>query len=153
MQRIGKISVILQLSLLSAFLLIFPSYSFLITNRHQGIIHCLFFSSNCSSGAFSLHHLEPSSSSIHQPLVEPFMEFSSCHHGTFVVIFIIFSLERFSAIHIFFRDSQVAAKSITPNGVPVLLANPSLDSLSDLPDIVVQIVDLKPSGNKYILLK
>ncbi|XP_022639202.1 uncharacterized protein LOC106767807 isoform X1 [Vigna radiata var. radiata] len=110
MQRIGKISVILQLSLLSAFLLIFPSYSFLITNRHQGIIHCLFFSSNCSSGAFSLHHLEPSSSSIHQPLVEPFMEFSSCHHGTFVVIFIIFSLERFSAIHIFFRDSQVYSK-------------------------------------------
>ncbi|XP_022632868.1 replication protein A 70 kDa DNA-binding subunit D-like isoform X1 [Vigna radiata var. radiata] len=48
---------------------------------------------------------------------------------------------------------QVAAKSITPNGVSVLLANPSLDSLSDLPDIVVQIVDLKPSGNRYILLK
>ncbi|XP_022632869.1 replication protein A 70 kDa DNA-binding subunit D-like isoform X2 [Vigna radiata var. radiata] len=55
-----------------------------------------------------------------------------------------------SEIHSFY---QVAAKSITPNGVSVLLANPSLDSLSDLPDIVVQIVDLKPSGNRYILLK
>ncbi|BAT76517.1 hypothetical protein LR48_Vigan01g273100 [Vigna angularis] len=44
----------------------------------------------------------------------------------------------------------MAAKSITPDGVSTLLANPSPDSLSDLPDIVVQIVDLKPSGNRYM---
>ncbi|WVY99239.1 hypothetical protein V8G54_031390 [Vigna mungo] len=47
---------------------------------------------------------------------------------------------------------QVATKSITPNGISVVLANPSLDSLSDLPDIIVQIVDLKPNGNKYMFL-
>ncbi|KAK7347349.1 hypothetical protein VNO80_21879 [Phaseolus coccineus] len=44
----------------------------------------------------------------------------------------------------------MAAKSITPDAVSTLLANPSPDSSSDLPDIVVQVVDLKPSGNRYM---
>ncbi|KAK1273384.1 hypothetical protein QJS04_geneDACA008000 [Acorus gramineus] len=40
------------------------------------------------------------------------------------------------------------AKSITPNAISSLLSNPSPDpSLTDVPEIVVQVVDLKPIGN------
>jgi len=46
----------------------------------------------------------------------------------------------------------MAAKSITPDAVSMLLANPSPDSSSDLPDIVVQVVDIKPSGNRYMFV-
>lgn len=44
----------------------------------------------------------------------------------------------------------MAAKTVTPDAVSILLANPSPDSTSDLPDIVVQILDLKQSGNRYM---
>lgn len=35
----------------------------------------------------------------------------------------------------------------TPGGVATLLANPNPDSGSDLPEIVLQVVDLRPLGN------
>ncbi|KAJ0963496.1 hypothetical protein J5N97_028618 [Dioscorea zingiberensis] len=38
------------------------------------------------------------------------------------------------------------AKSVTPGAIPMLLANPSPDSSSEIPEIVVQVVDLKPIG-------
>ncbi|KEH32027.1 putative replication factor A protein [Medicago truncatula] len=41
------------------------------------------------------------------------------------------------------------AKSVSPNAISTLLSNPSPDSSSDLPDIVVQVLDLKSSGNRY----
>ncbi|KAJ7978736.1 Replication protein A subunit [Quillaja saponaria] len=42
------------------------------------------------------------------------------------------------------------AKSVTPNAISNLLKNPSPDSSSELPEIVVQVVDLKQSGNRYM---
>jgi replication factor A1 len=42
------------------------------------------------------------------------------------------------------------AKSISPNAISTLLSNPSPDSSSDLPEIVVQILDLKQNGNRYM---
>ena len=42
------------------------------------------------------------------------------------------------------------AKSVSPDAISTLLANPSPDSSSDLPDIVVQVLDLKQSGNRYM---
>ncbi|XP_004508670.1 replication protein A 70 kDa DNA-binding subunit B [Cicer arietinum] len=42
------------------------------------------------------------------------------------------------------------AKSVSPNAISTLLSNPSPDSSSDLPDIVVQVLDLKQSGNRYM---
>ncbi|XP_027333073.1 replication protein A 70 kDa DNA-binding subunit B isoform X2 [Abrus precatorius] len=44
----------------------------------------------------------------------------------------------------------MAAKSVTPEAISTLLANPSPDSSSDLPYIVVQVLDLKQSGNRYM---
>ncbi|CAK8563250.1 unnamed protein product [Lathyrus sativus] len=41
------------------------------------------------------------------------------------------------------------AKTVTPNAISTLQANPSPDSSSDLPDIVLQVLDLKLSGNRY----
>ncbi|KAM0937492.1 putative replication factor A protein [Dioscorea sansibarensis] len=38
-------------------------------------------------------------------------------------------------------------KSVTPGAISMLLANPSPDSSSEIPEIVVQVVDLKPIGN------
>ncbi|GLT25193.1 hypothetical protein SLA2020_003380 [Shorea laevis] len=40
-------------------------------------------------------------------------------------------------------------KSPTPDAVSLILANPSPDSSSDLPEIVVQVLDLKLMGNRY----
>ncbi|KAK7292168.1 hypothetical protein RIF29_07911 [Crotalaria pallida] len=42
------------------------------------------------------------------------------------------------------------AKSVIPNAISLLLSNPSPDSSSHLPDIVVQVLDLKPSGNRFM---
>lgn len=42
------------------------------------------------------------------------------------------------------------AKTVSPDAISVLLANPSPDSSSDLPNIVVQVLDLKQSGNRYM---
>ncbi|KAF7806265.1 replication protein A 70 kDa DNA-binding subunit B [Senna tora] len=42
------------------------------------------------------------------------------------------------------------AKSVTPDAISILLANPSPDSSSELPEIVVQVLDLKQSGNRYM---
>ncbi|XP_061364959.1 replication protein A 70 kDa DNA-binding subunit B [Gastrolobium bilobum] len=42
------------------------------------------------------------------------------------------------------------AKSVSPDAISILFANPSPDSSSDIPDIVVQVLDLKQSGNRYM---
>ncbi|XP_058732965.1 replication protein A 70 kDa DNA-binding subunit B [Vicia villosa] len=42
------------------------------------------------------------------------------------------------------------AKTVSPNAISYLFANPSPDSSSDIPDIVVQVVDLKFVGNRYM---
>ncbi|RYR31757.1 hypothetical protein S83_036114 [Arachis hypogaea] len=42
------------------------------------------------------------------------------------------------------------AKSVSPDAISTLLANPTPDSSSDLPEIVVQVLDLKQSGNRYM---
>jgi replication factor A1 len=39
--------------------------------------------------------------------------------------------------------------SVTQDGIATVLANQSLDSSSVRPEIVVQVVDLKPAGNRY----
>ncbi|KAJ1387138.1 hypothetical protein SESBI_40216 [Sesbania bispinosa] len=41
-------------------------------------------------------------------------------------------------------------KSVSPDAISTLLANPSPESSSDLPEIVVQVLDLKQSGNRYM---
>ncbi|RZS03868.1 hypothetical protein BHM03_00034093 [Ensete ventricosum] len=38
-------------------------------------------------------------------------------------------------------------KSVTPGAISTLLSNSSPDSLSDIPEIIVQVVDLKPIGS------
>lgn len=45
---------------------------------------------------------------------------------------------------------KTMAKSATPDAISILLANPSPDSSSELPEIVVQVLDLKQSGNRYM---
>lgn len=42
------------------------------------------------------------------------------------------------------------AKSVSPDAISVILANPCPDSSSSLPEIVVQVLDLKATGNKYM---
>ncbi|KAH6807726.1 RPA70-kDa subunit B [Perilla frutescens var. frutescens] len=44
------------------------------------------------------------------------------------------------------------AISITPDAISVILANPCPDSSSDLPEIIVQVLDLKATGNKYMFM-
>lgn len=39
--------------------------------------------------------------------------------------------------------------SVTQDGIATVLSNQALDSSSVRPDIVVQVVDLKPVGNRY----
>ncbi|KAG4929823.1 hypothetical protein JHK82_046894 [Glycine max] len=46
----------------------------------------------------------------------------------------------------------MAAKTVTPDAVSMLLANTCPDSSSDLPEIVVQVLDLKATGNKYMFV-
>ncbi|KAJ9677604.1 hypothetical protein PVL29_022537 [Vitis rotundifolia] len=41
------------------------------------------------------------------------------------------------------------AKSITPDAISTILSNPSPDSSSELPEIIVQVIDLTPIGNRY----
>ncbi|KAJ9677607.1 hypothetical protein PVL29_022540 [Vitis rotundifolia] len=41
------------------------------------------------------------------------------------------------------------AKSVTPDGISTILSNPSPDSSSELPEIIVQVIDLTPIGNRY----
>ncbi|RVX18422.1 Replication protein A 70 kDa DNA-binding subunit B [Vitis vinifera] len=41
------------------------------------------------------------------------------------------------------------AKSITPDGISTILSNPSPDSSTELPEIIVQVIDLTPIGNRY----
>ncbi|KAM3318841.1 replication protein A 70 kDa DNA-binding subunit B [Capsicum chacoense] len=41
-------------------------------------------------------------------------------------------------------------KMVSPDAVSVILANPSPDSSSNLPEIIVQVLDLKPTGNRYM---
>ncbi|KAI4343969.1 hypothetical protein L6164_011252 [Bauhinia variegata] len=42
------------------------------------------------------------------------------------------------------------AESVTPDAISILLANPSPDSSSEFPQIIVQVLDLKQSGNRYM---
>lgn len=42
------------------------------------------------------------------------------------------------------------AKAVTPDAVSTILANPCPDSSTDLPEIIVQVLDLKPTGTKYM---
>nr|GMC54543.1 replication protein A 70 kDa DNA-binding subunit B [Ipomoea batatas] len=41
-------------------------------------------------------------------------------------------------------------RSVTPDAISAILANPSPGSGSDLPELIVQVVDLKPAGNRYM---
>ncbi|KAK8686235.1 hypothetical protein V6N13_125262 [Hibiscus sabdariffa] len=41
------------------------------------------------------------------------------------------------------------ANSVSQDAISTILANPSPDSSSDLPDIIVQVLDLKLTGNRY----
>lgn len=41
-------------------------------------------------------------------------------------------------------------KTVSPDAISFILANPCPDSSSDLPEIIVQVLDLKPAGNKYM---
>ncbi|KAH1114828.1 hypothetical protein J1N35_008206 [Gossypium stocksii] len=41
------------------------------------------------------------------------------------------------------------AKSVSQDAISTILANPSPDSSSDIPEIVVQVLDLKLTGNRY----
>lgn len=42
------------------------------------------------------------------------------------------------------------AKTVSPDAISIILANPCPDSSSDLPEIVVQVLDLKATGTKYM---
>ncbi|KAA8541041.1 hypothetical protein F0562_025004 [Nyssa sinensis] len=42
------------------------------------------------------------------------------------------------------------AKSVTSDAISIILSNPSPDCSSEIPEIVVQVVDLKPAGNRYM---
>ncbi|KAA8542553.1 hypothetical protein F0562_023705 [Nyssa sinensis] len=44
------------------------------------------------------------------------------------------------------------AKSVTPDAVSIILSNPSPDSSAEIPEVVVQVVDLKPAGNRYMFM-
>ncbi|KAL0342438.1 UNVERIFIED_CONTAM: Replication protein A DNA-binding subunit B [Sesamum calycinum] len=44
------------------------------------------------------------------------------------------------------------AKAVSPDAISFVLANPCPDSSSDLPEIIVQVLDLKPTGNKYMFM-
>lgn len=39
------------------------------------------------------------------------------------------------------------AKSVGPDAISTILSNPSPDSSADIPEIIVQVLDLKPTGN------
>ncbi|KAL4559327.1 hypothetical protein LXL04_031465 [Taraxacum kok-saghyz] len=41
------------------------------------------------------------------------------------------------------------AKSVSPDAISVILSNPTPDSSTDLPEIVVQVLDMKAAGNRY----
>ncbi|KAF8399600.1 hypothetical protein HHK36_015469 [Tetracentron sinense] len=44
------------------------------------------------------------------------------------------------------------AKSITPAAISTILSNPSPDSSSNVPVLIVQVVDLKPVGNRFTFM-
>ncbi|KAL0415942.1 UNVERIFIED_CONTAM: Replication protein A DNA-binding subunit B [Sesamum latifolium] len=44
------------------------------------------------------------------------------------------------------------AKAVSPDAISFILANPCPDSSSDLPEIIVQVLDLKPTGNTYMFM-
>ncbi|KAL1566380.1 Replication protein A 70 kDa DNA-binding subunit B [Salvia divinorum] len=44
------------------------------------------------------------------------------------------------------------AKTVSPHAVSAILANPCPDSSSELPEIIVQVLDLKATGNKYMFM-
>ncbi|GAA0160648.1 DNA metabolism protein [Lithospermum erythrorhizon] len=42
------------------------------------------------------------------------------------------------------------SNNVTHNAISTILANPSPNTCSDLPDLIVQVLDLKPLGNKFM---
>ncbi|XP_073146550.1 replication protein A 70 kDa DNA-binding subunit B-like [Henckelia pumila] len=44
------------------------------------------------------------------------------------------------------------AKTVSPDAISTILANPCPDSTSDLPEIIIQVVDLKPTGSKFMFM-
>ncbi|KAK1427233.1 hypothetical protein QVD17_15916 [Tagetes erecta] len=42
-------------------------------------------------------------------------------------------------------------KSVTPDAISIIMSNPTPDSSTDLPQIVVQVLDIKSTGNRYML--
>ncbi|XP_020197717.1 replication protein A 70 kDa DNA-binding subunit B [Aegilops tauschii subsp. strangulata] len=44
------------------------------------------------------------------------------------------------------------AKSVTPGAVALILANPTPESPDDVPEIVVQVLDLKPIGSRFTFM-
>nr|GEV43822.1 replication protein A 70 kDa DNA-binding subunit B [Tanacetum cinerariifolium] len=42
------------------------------------------------------------------------------------------------------------SKSVSLNAISVILSNPNVDSSTDLPEIVVQVLELKPTGNRHM---
>ncbi|VAH88189.1 unnamed protein product [Triticum turgidum subsp. durum] len=44
------------------------------------------------------------------------------------------------------------AKSVTPSAVALILANPTPESPDDVPEIVVQVLDLKPIGSRFTFM-
>ncbi|XP_057805039.1 replication protein A 70 kDa DNA-binding subunit B [Salvia miltiorrhiza] len=44
------------------------------------------------------------------------------------------------------------AKTVSPDAISFILANPCPDSSTDLPELIVQVLDLKPTGNKYMFM-
>lgn len=42
-------------------------------------------------------------------------------------------------------------KTVSPDAISKIIANPSPDSSADLPDLVLQVLDLKSVGNRFML--
>jgi hypothetical protein len=47
------------------------------------------------------------------------------------------------------RGAMDAAKSVTPGAVSHILANPSPGNAAEVPELVVQVVDLKSIGSRF----
>ena len=50
------------------------------------------------------------------------------------------------------REREMEMKTVTPDAISKIMANPCPDSSSDVPDLVVQVLDLKPVGNRFMLV-
>lgn len=41
------------------------------------------------------------------------------------------------------------AKSVSSDAISMILSNPNPETTADLPEIVVQVLDIKSAGNRY----